>query len=280
MDGLKSIFGGLGSVFNFILNPFILIFVNLLIACYFVFATLNVPSPLGFAVIAVTIIIRVATYPLVAKQLKYSKKMQELAPHITNIKNMHKGDAKRIQEETMKLHKEHGINPLGGCLPTLIQLPVLFGLYSVLNSVVNLAPTAQIAYVNSHVLPFLKISQPLDTMFFGLPLGKSPSQLMGTLGIVIILIPVVTAFFQYIQAKMMFAPIPGGEKKKDAAPDFATTFQSQSAIIFPLLIGFSSFTFPIGLSLYWNAFTIFGIIQQYKIMGLGGMEPIWRKIKK
>ncbi|OGH07617.1 MAG: hypothetical protein A2171_02065 [Candidatus Levybacteria bacterium RBG_13_35_9] len=67
------------------------------------------------------------------------------------------------------------------------------------------------------------------------------------------------------------------EKKKD---DFATAFQTQSLYIFPIMIGFLSYTFPIGLSLYWNTFTIFGIIQQYKVSGLGDLEDWIKKYGK
>jgi YidC/Oxa1 family membrane protein insertase len=67
------------------------------------------------------------------------------------------------------------------------------------------------------------------------------------------------------------------DKKED---DFATTFQNQSLFIFPIMIGFFSFNFPIGLSLYWNTFTVFGIIQQYQVSGLGGLKDLINKYGK
>ena len=103
---------------------------------------------------------------------------------------------------------------------------------------------------------------------------------MNTLGPIILLVPLLTGLFQFIQSKMMMSATPVKKddvKKKD---DFATAFQSQSLYIFPVMIGFLSYTFPIGLSLYWNTFTIFGIIQQYKISGLGGLEIWMQKVWK
>jgi YidC/Oxa1 family membrane protein insertase len=217
-----------------------------------------------------------------ASQLKASKKMQELNPHLKNLKEKHKNDAKMLQQETMRLYKEHGVNPAAGCLPVLVQLPLIWALYAALQLIVKpgmvtLKTINAMLYSNS-----FKLTQPWDTNFFTLPLAQTPSHLMSTLGPAVLLIPVLTGVFQFIQSKMMFSAAPkpedkklsevkskSGEKKNE---DFATAFQSQSLYIFPLMIGFFSYGFPIGLSLYWNTFTIFGIIQQYRISGLGGLK--------
>jgi YidC/Oxa1 family membrane protein insertase len=252
------------------------IIVNILIAIYNGAIFLHVPYALGFSIIGLTVLIRLALYPLISSQLKASKKMQDLNPHLKKLKDTHKNDAKRLQQETMRLYKEHGVNPAAGCLPVIIQLPIIWGLYSVLQQVVKLAPEKVVSEVNRQIYPFLdflKINAPWDPTFLGLPLGKTPAQLFSTMAVVAILVPVLTGFFQFIQSKMMFSPAPrkDGEKEKKN-DDFASVFQSQSMYIFPIMIGFFSYTFPIGLSLYWNTFTIFGIIQQYKIAGLGGLS--------
>jgi len=182
----------------------------------------------------------------------------------------------------MKLYKAHGVNPAAGCLPVLIQLPVIWALYAVLQNIVFLNSQEVVAHVNSVVyFSFLKLGVPWDQYFFGLSLAKSPSQLFGSVGIIVSLVPILTGVFQLIQSKMMMPSNPsknvkqGGKKKED----FASSFQSQSTYIFPFMIAFLSFTFPIGLSLYWNTFTIFGIIQQYQIAGMGGLGPWIKKAK-
>lgn len=249
---------------------------NLLVAIYHVLNFIHLPFALGFSIIALTIVIRIILYPLTNSQLRASKKMQELNPHISKLKEKHKGDAKMLQSETMKLYKEHGVNPAAGCLPVLVQLPIIWGLYSVLQQIVKPDSLAVLKEINQIVyFSGLKLTQVWDPSFFGLPLGQNPAQLMKTLGVIVLLVPIITAVLQYLQSKMMFTTLPAkkGEKKKD---DFATTFQTQSMYIFPLMIGFFSYTFPIGLSLYWNTFTIFGIIQQYKISGLGGLAS-WKE---
>src|SRR3972149_7260933 len=252
--------------------------INVLLFIYKILFTLGIPFSLGFSIIVLTVIIRVILYPLTTAQLKASKKMQDLSPHVSKLKEKHKGDAKMLQAETMRLYKEFGVNPAAGCLPLLIQLPVIWGLYTVLIKVINLGANTvsevnKIAYID-----FVKISKPWDVYFFGLPLAQNPSQLLSTMGPLILAVPVLTGVFQFIQSKMMMSALPKKEDKSKKKDDFATAFQTQTLYIFPIMIGFLSYTFPIGLSLYWNTFTIFGIIQQYKISGLGGLEDLTRQI--
>lgn len=206
--------------------------------------------------------------------------MQQLAPRLNRLKQMHKNDAKKLQVETMKLYKEHGVNPAAGCLPLIIQLPIIWGLYSVLRSIVNADQKQVLSFVNHAVyFPSLRITSAWDTNFFGFPLGKSPSMLFHAQPL-ILLVPVLTAVFQFVQAKMMVPALEAEEKVKETIEkkkddDFATAFQTQSLYIFPLMIGFFSWSFAIGLSFYWNTFTIFGILQQYMIGGLGGLTD-WK----
>lgn len=268
----------IGNIFNIILlNPITNVFIGL----YQGLAYLHIPYPLGFAIILLTIIIRFILYPFISAQIKSAHKMQKAAPHLAVIREKHKSDKKRQQEEMMKLYKEHGINPAAGCLPLLIQLPIIWSLYSVLSHVVNSTSTAAIQKINGVLYSsWLEIDPKVwNTQFFGLPLATSPSKLVSTVPF-IVLIPVITAVLQFILSKMMM-PHPDDApaktvKKKD---DFQSAFQSQSLYIFPVMIGFFSFTLPLGLSLYWNTFTLFGIIQQYLLVGSGGAHHWFTKVK-
>lgn len=243
---------------------------NILIAIYHGLSALNIPYTLGFSIIGLTVIIRFFLYPLTTQQLKASKKMQEMAPHISNIKEKHKGDMKSQQAATMALYKEHGINPMAGCLPALVQLPVFFGLYGVLQKAVHAKSVGDInkmIYVDS-----LKIKHLWDTSFFGLPLGKTPKELLSTVGFSILLVCIITGLLQFVQSKMMAQPAAPKNSKPEDKSDFGSAMQSQMLYMLPLMIGFFSFGFPIGLSLYWNTFSLFGIIQQYRISGWGGLR--------
>jgi len=277
----------MGAFFNLILvNPII----NILVAVYTIFSFLHIPYALGFSIVGLTVVIRFIMYPLTTSQLQAAAKMQKMAPQLNKLKAKYKGDSNKIQQETLRLYKEYGINPAAGCLPVLIQMPVIWALYSVLQRVVGFKSNLALAEVNKIVyFDFLKLHSIWNTSFFGLSLGAMPSKLISTMGPLILLVPVSTGALQFFLSKMM---IPAKtaveilekdiEKKaavdKNDAEDFASAFQTQSLFIFPLMIGFFSFSFPIGISLYWNTFTIFGIIQQYKIMGLGGLST-WIKKK-
>lgn len=241
-----------------------------LVAIYKAFDLINFPHPLSFSIIALTILIRFILYPLMTSQIKTSSKMQQLAPQLSKLKELHKGDSKMLQSETMRLYKEQGVNPASGCLPVLLQLPIIFILYSILLDIVKSADLVTAKINEAMELPFLKLTSPIDQSFFFFPLGKTPAQLFDNFGLLIFIIPIATGFFQLIQSKMMFPA-----KKPEETPgkeDFAKAFQTQSTYIFPVMIAVFSYTLPFGLSLYWNTFVIFGIIQQYKISGLGGLQ--------
>lgn len=285
----------MGNIFSIIfINPVI----NLLIIIYSGLLALHIPFAFGFSIIGLTLVIRLILSPLIVSQLKTSKKMQELTPHLNKLKEQHKNDQTRLQAETMKLYQQHGVNPLAGCLPLVIQLPLIAGFYSVLNEAVKTDQKQVISYINRALYPafsHLQLHKLWDQNFFGLPLGHRPSELVSHVGFLILLIPLLTAGLQLIQSKMMFAvsqeklhDVEKDAKKthnKDLVKevkkddDFATAFQTQSLYIFPLMIGYLSWGFPVGLSLYWNTFTIFGILQQYQISGIGGLKD-WLPKKK
>lgn len=282
------------NIFNIILvHPII----NVLVATYQGLVFLHVPFALGFSIIVLTALFRIVLSPLIGSQLKTSQKMQKLTPHLNKLKELHKNDAARLQQETMKLYQEHGVNPLAGCLPLLIQLPLIWSLYAVLQQVVKTDVKQVLSYVNSSLyFPGLKLTHMWDTHFFGLPLGTTPGHFFSLGAYAIVLIPLVTGVLQLIQSKMMFQSFE--EKvaavEKDAVKtknkalvkevkkedDFATAFQSQSLYIFPAMIAIFSWTLPLGLSLYWNTFTLFGILQQYQISGLGGLTDWINKLKR
>jgi YidC/Oxa1 family membrane protein insertase len=255
--------------------------VNILVALYKAFEFLHVPGPLGFAVIGLTILIRLLLYPLMQAQLKSAKKMANLKPHLDAINQKHKNDKQAMQQAQLALYKEHGVNPAAGCLPLLIQMPVLIALYNVFYQVLNNGNIAKELVAINHVVyhPALRIST-LDLSFFGMNLAVKPSQWQ-THGWWLLAIPVITGALQWWQSKLMMptaATNPKSEiqnskqiqKSKDQKDekkpeDTAMEMQKQMAIITPLMFGYFAWQFPLGLALYWNVFGLFGIMQQLKV---------------
>ena len=250
--------------------------VNLLVGLYQLLAGVGVPYAFGFAIITLTVVVRLLLYPFTAAQIKSAFQMQKIAPLMKNIREKYKDDKKKQQEELMRIYREHKINPAAGCLPLLIQMPFIFGLYQVLIMAVAINSNDSLSKINSVLyLDFLKLSSVWDTMFFGIPLGDAPSKIWASAPY-LILVPVLTGALQFVLSKMMISDIPQVPGTKE--DDFQAAFQKQSLFIFPVMIGFFAFTLPVGLSVYWNTFTIFGILQQYLLVGPGGAASWFKKL--
>jgi len=248
--------------------------VNVLVALYKFFEWLHIPGPLGFAVIALTILIRFLLYPLMAAQMKSAKKMQQLKPHLDALNAKHKDNKQALQQAQLDLYKQHGINPASGCLPLLIQLPVLIALYNVFYQVLQngnisklVTDINQIVYSSS-----LKLTT-IDLSFFGTNLAVKPSEWQ-THGWWLLSIPVITAALQWWQSKLMLPQTQSVDsakhvtqtKKDEKSPeDTAAEMQKQMALITPIMFGMFAYQFPLGLALYWNVFGVFGIMQQLKV---------------
>jgi len=249
------------------------------------------PGALGLSIILLTVVIRLALWPLTATQLKSTQKMAALRPHMDRIKQEHGHDKVRHQQEISKLYKEHGVNPLAGCLPLLLQIPVFIALYQVLLRIIDLNNGDFIGRINSQLyFQWMHLEKLPSTNFLGLSLASKPNE-WAQIGIFILAIPIITGLLQYIQSKMLTpqqaqnkAVVKKDSKKKEgkeSMEDTMASMQSQMTLIMPLMIAFFSYGFPLGLSLYWNTFTIIGIIQQYKISGAGAMNKFlpekWQK---
>ncbi len=269
----------IGTIFNLL---FVDPVTNGLLAVYHVLLFLHIPYALGFAIIVLTIIIRLLLAPLTASQLKTSKKLQDLGPELAKLKEKYKDDQRRLQQETMLLYRQHGVNPLGGCLPSILQIILFYALYSVLMAFVKPSDAETLKHFNNvSYVDFLKLDKLGDPTFFGLPLGQSPSQLLSSVGFLILLVPILTGLFQLIQSKMMFTSPPKPQKTdQKQQPDFQSMMQTQMIYFIPVTIAIAAFSFPLGLSLYWNTFSLFAIIQQYRLQGLGGLSPWVNRITK
>jgi YidC/Oxa1 family membrane protein insertase len=264
---------------------------NALLAFHKLFSTFGIAYPFGFAIIALTASIRLAFNPFFAKQVETQKKMAELKPRIDELGLKYKDDKTRLQQAQMDLYKEHGVNPMGGCLFAIVQIPVFIGLYQTLNRFVSASThTIDLAKLNKLLYtPLLEVKK-LDPNFFIFNLATSPAshkmlEFNFKSGLTLhpenfsyapyLLIPILTGLLQYMQARYTTpAAKPAkdskeittkdGEKKNEKpsmSDDFQSAMTTQMKYMFPVMIGYFSYTLPLGLSLYWNIFSIFAIIQ-------------------
>src|SRR5919201_1586099 len=222
----------------------------------------------GFAIILLTVAIRLAVYPLYVTQIRSQRAMQELGPAMNVLKEKYGKDRQRFAEEQMKLYKEHGVNPAAGCLPLLLQLPILFALYSALVQLgCGLGHSLGASCLNSitHeeaariLLPILPNAIPeggtLDTSAHWIPWLNGLHERDP-----FFVLPVIAGAAQLV-ASVMAMPVATNDPN-------ARMFQSM-AYTFPLMTVFLGASFPAGLTLYWIATTLFQIVQQYFVSGWG-----------
>lgn len=240
---------------------------NLLLFLNNVFVTLHIPGAFGFAIIALTILIRLVLHPLFKQQIHTAKKMSDLKPHLDNLSAKHKSDPKKLQQEQLKLYQDAGINPASGCVFLIIQIPIFIALYNTLNLFLTKGGVKEtLDQINSVVYHQAFRVTSLNPQFLGINLALTPANS----GLwYYYLVPVITGFLQFYQVHVSTPPTPKGaieKKKKDGektsgTEDFQKAMNTQMKFIFPVLIGWFSFSLPVGLSLYWNIFSIFSIIQ-------------------
>ena len=189
----------------------------------------------GVVVVLFAILIKLVTYPLMAKQLRSSKKMQEISPLMNQIKIKYKNNPTLQQQKMAALFQENKINPLAGCLPLLIQMPVLMSVFMVFRNTIEFRGESFVLWIND--------LSAADTLF-----------VVG--GIPINVLPFLMSFSMYYTMKLSSATQPaGGDPAQEAT-------QQMMKYMFPGMMFFLFYAFPSGLNLYYLCFNIMQIVQQ------------------
>ena len=201
----------------------------------------------GVVVVLFAILIKLVTYPLMAKQLRSSKKMQEISPLMNQIKVKYKNNPTVQQQKMAALFQEHKINPLAGCLPLLIQMPVLMSVFMVFRNTIEFRGESFFLWIND--------LSAADTLF-----------VVG--GIPINVLPFLMSFSMYYTMKLSSATQPaGGDPAQEAT-------QQMMKYMFPGMMFFLFYAFPSGLNLYYLCFNIMQIIQQKIINSEATQDPV------
>ncbi len=206
-------------------------FISLLIIPAFEFLHRFIPN-YGFVIIIFTILIKLMLHPLTKKSYQSMSEMQYLQPKLTELREKYKNDPQRMNKEMMKLYKEHGVNPLGGCLPNLLQMPLLVSLFIVFRSTIQLRGQPFILWITD-------LSRP-DTLDLGFKLP-----ILGDLHV----LPILMGLTMIWQSKM------------------SITDPKQKAMVYfmPIFLVFIFYSLPSGLNLYYAWFNILTMIQTYYI---------------
>jgi len=240
---------------QFILSPM----VNVLVWIYDL-----IFNNFGLAIIIFTILIRLITYPLTAQQLKSQSKMQDLqkSKKWQEIQKKYKDDKEKLAQEQMAIYKEMGINPLGSCLPLIIQFPIMIGLYQSISLAMASAPI-QLLNLSRDLYAFIPASIliPLNSTFLWMNLGLPEVQSPNAITIAGFAIPVMTILVvitTFLQSKLMSPTAQPGDQ--------GAQMSKMMNLYMPILMGWIAYTLASGLALYFVVSNVLAIAQ-YAIMG-------------
>ena len=206
----------------------------------------------GLAIILLTIIIKFILSPLNQKSLKAQKAMQKIQPELKKLQQQHKDPMER-NKAIMAFYKENKVNPVSGCLPVLLQFPIIIALFQLLRKV--LEPDGL-----NGLYSFVGNPGQIDPWFLGINLAVSS-----------IVLAILAGGFQFIQAKMMMQykkdPASASDKSKAVAGkfDISSMMGKQMTYVMPIFTVIIAARFPAGLALYWIISTVFSIGEQYWI---------------
>jgi len=215
----------------------------------------------GIAIILFTILVRLVTYPLNAQQVKQSKAMQDLQENNKwqDMQKKYKNDKEKLAQEQMKLYQELGVNPFGSCLPTLIQFPIIIGLYQAIIRALAVSPL-QLLNLSKHINNGADLI-PLNNHFLWMDLSLPEKDFgLAIAGFGIPILAIVVVVTSYLQTKLMTPPSTGG------ANDQSAQMTRAMGLYMPIFMGWLAYSFSSGLALYFVVSNLATILQ-YALMG-------------
>jgi YidC/Oxa1 family membrane protein insertase len=222
----------------------------------------------AIGIILFTIAARLVILPLTLSSIRSSRRMQELQPLIKELQRKHGKDQQKLQEETLRLYREQKINPLGGCLPLLLQLPIFFGVYQAVYHLFG-GPAAEIyrSPASKQLLEDPAVAEIFSQRLFGVidagaqSFGNNSMVTAAPETWIYLLLPTLSILFQLVQTVMATPRVQDPQQKA----------MTQMMMFMPLVFGYIAFTFPQGAVLYWVVSSIVGIVQQYFTSGWGSL---------
>ncbi len=213
------------------------------------------PHLFGLAIILFTILIKVITWPLNASQVKGAQAMQELQndKDWQEIQKKYAKDKEKLAQEQMRVYKEKGINPFASCLPTLVQFPIIIGLYQSITHALSATPFDMLKLARA-IYPFQNVENiiPLNSKFLWMDLGRPES--IQILGFGLPTLAIIVAITTYIQSKLT---MPTSTNPNDQSAQMS----SMMSIYMPLLLGWFALNFASGISVYFIVSNLLGIVQ-------------------
>lgn len=234
---------------TFILDPM----VNVLFWIY------SILGNFGVAIIIFTILIKLITHPLMVQQIKGTQAMQEMqkSKQFQELQKKYKNDREKLSQEQMKLYKELGINPFASCLPTLIQFPIIIGLYQAIIRALAVTPI-QLLDLSSHIYSFMNAATLIPIQKHFLWMDLSQPERLPIFGVGIPVLAIFVVITTYLQSKLLTPPSQPGDQSAQMA--------SAMNLYMPFFMGYLAWSFASGLALYFITSNIISILQ-YAVLG-------------
>ena len=225
----------------------------------------------GLSIVFLTITVRIALFPLFVKQIKSQRRMQEIAPKMKELQVKHKGDRETLNVELMKLYKEHGTNPVSGCMPMLLQLPIFFALFRVMNEFKpRFHADGSAFFIGKYGLSEDLIKQGAHAKVFGSPISaafnSSPKVLQelngtaGTVKVFAVILIVTMGLTTFLTQRQMMA------RNGPATDPQQAQIQKFMLYVLPFSFAIFGFSFPIGVLLYWLTTNLWSMGQQHYVI--------------
>ena len=250
---------------NFLISAYNLFIYNPLFNFLVFFYNIVPGKDVGIAIILLTLFVRFILYPINSKSIKSQKQLQDIQPKIKEIQTRYKDNKEKQAKKLMELYQKEKVNPFSGCLPLLIQFPILIALYHVF---INGFKDESL----SILYPFIENPGHINPVSFGIvDLSKSNAGLA-----------LIAGALQYFQTKMLMSGKKETKEKEDKkeeetpekkTQEFAQLLGKQMLYIMPIITVIFAMSFPSGLALYWAVTTAFAIVQQYFIMKKSEKSP-------
>ena len=257
------------NIFDLILWPIKWAIEAILVGWHTVFTAIGLSPNAGItwvlSIVGLTVIVRAALIPIFVRQIKSQRRMMEVAPQLKKIQDKYKGkkdqfSREAMSRETMELYKRTGTNPLSSCLPLLLQMPIFFGLFSVLNSAQGKGHPAGVGLLNAKLAESFGTSSLFDIA----PLHLAISTAQGNVAVITIaavMVVVMTASQFITQLQIM---------SKNQSPEVKASpmYRQQRILLYllPFVFLFSGFTFAIGVMFYWLASNLWTMAQQFIVI--------------
>lgn len=203
-----------------------------------------------------TILVRMLMFPLTIQQQKSSRAMQAIQPKMQDIQEKYKNDREKLAQEQMKLYQEHGVNPVGGCLPLFIQFPIFIGLYQAIIFALAATPLQLIDISGRFLMPTLATEIPLNNIWLGMDLTLPPT----ANPFYALALPALVVVTTWAQSKLTMPSQPP-QAGSDERMNQAAQMTKSMTTIMPLMFGFFSLSFSVGISIYFIVSNLVGALQ-------------------